>query len=74
MIRRLFAYAVFLAVVAVVAGIRFYPQLRRWLPAARSLERSVTPVAAPGSAPVEGPYFSDGGRVADRIVAAINHT
>ncbi len=74
MIRRFSAYAVFLAIVAVLAGIRFYPQFRRWLPAARNLERSAAPVATPGSAPVEGPYFSDGGRVADRIVAAINHT
>ncbi len=32
------------------------------------------PVTVPGAAPVEGPYFSDGDRVADRIVAAINHT
>jgi phosphatidylserine/phosphatidylglycerophosphate/cardiolipin synthase-like enzyme len=74
MARRLFAYLVFIAVIGIVAGIRFYPQIRRWLPATQGLERPLTPVAAPGSAPVEGPYFSDGGRVGDRIVAAIHHT
>jgi phosphatidylserine/phosphatidylglycerophosphate/cardiolipin synthase-like enzyme len=31
-------------------------------------------VAVPGTAPLEGPYFSDSDRVADRIIAAINHT
>ena len=72
--RRFASYLTFLLAFAVVLGVRFYPQLRRWLPAARNLERTAVPVAAPGSAPVEGPYFSDGGRVADRIVAAINRT
>lgn len=59
---------------AVIAGVRFYPLLRRWLPAAHNLDRSAASVSAPGSAPVEGPYFSDGGRVADRVIAAINRT
>ena len=36
--------------------------------------RSALPVASPGAAPVEGPYFSDGDRVAERIIAAISHT
>jgi cardiolipin hydrolase len=72
--RRVASYFLLFVMLAVIAGVRFYPQLRRWLPAARNLERSVVPVAAPGSAPVEGPYFSDGGRVADRVIAAINRT
>jgi len=72
--RRFASYLAFVLVFAVVLGVRFYPQLRRWLPSARNLERTVAPVAAPGSAPVEGPYFSDGGRVAERVVAAINRT
>jgi len=59
---------------AAVVGLRFYPQLKRWLPSPRNPERSVAPVPVPGSAPVEGPYFSDGDRVADRIIAAINHS
>jgi phosphatidylserine/phosphatidylglycerophosphate/cardiolipin synthase-like enzyme len=72
--RRFASYLTFVLVFAAVLSLRFYPQLRRWLPSAQKLERSVAPVGAPGSAPVEGPYFSDGGRVADRIVAAINRT
>jgi phosphatidylserine/phosphatidylglycerophosphate/cardiolipin synthase-like enzyme len=39
-----------------------------------STGRSALPVANPGAAPVEGPYFSDGDRVAEHIIAAINHT
>lgn len=34
----------------------------------------VAPVAVSGNSAIEGPYFSDCDRVADRIVAAINHT
>jgi phosphatidylserine/phosphatidylglycerophosphate/cardiolipin synthase-like enzyme len=64
----------FVIVLGAVLALRFYPQLKRWLPSASNLERSVVPATAPGSAPVEGPYFSDGGRVAERIVAAINQT
>lgn len=72
--RRFASYLMFVLVLGAVLGLRFYPQLKRWLPSARNLARSVAPVAAPGSAPVEGPFFSDGGRVAERIVAAINRT
>ncbi|HEX5411070.1 MAG TPA: phospholipase D-like domain-containing protein [Terriglobia bacterium] len=36
--------------------------------------RAVAPVAVPGQSSIEGPYFSDRDRVADRIIAAINHT
>jgi phosphatidylserine/phosphatidylglycerophosphate/cardiolipin synthase-like enzyme len=72
--RRVASYLLFILICGVIAGIRFYPQIKRWLPAARQLERSMVPVPAPGSAPVDGPYFSDGGRVADRIIAAINRT
>jgi len=35
---------------------------------------AVAPVTVPGKSSIEGPYFSDRDRVADRIVAAINHT
>lgn len=35
---------------------------------------SLAPVAAPGSVSVEGAYFSDKDSVADRIIAAVNHT
>jgi len=72
--RRLGASAMFLVLLAAALGIRLYPQLRRWLPAARNLGPALAPVPPPGSAPVEGPYFSDGGRVAERIIAAINRT
>ena len=72
--RRRTNYLLFLVIFGAVLGIRFYPQIRRWLPAARHLERSAVPAPAPGTAVVEGPYFSDGGRVAERIMAAINHT
>jgi mitochondrial cardiolipin hydrolase len=32
------------------------------------------PVSISGSSSIEGPYFSDQDRIADRIIAAINHT
>lgn len=35
---------------------------------------AVAPVAVSGQSTIEGPYFSDRDRVADRIIAAINHT
>lgn len=35
---------------------------------------AVAPVAVSGESSIEGPYFSDRDRIADRIVAAINHT
>lgn len=72
--RRTASYFLAFLILAAVAGIRFYPEVKRWLPTARQLQRSVTPVPAPGSAPIEGPYFSDADRVAERIIAAINHT
>jgi len=34
----------------------------------------VVPVIAPGTLAIEGPYFSDVDRVADRIIAALNRT
>ena len=61
-------------ILAAAAVLRFYPQLQRWLPSARNLGRPVALVPVPGSAPVEGPYFSDGDGVSDRIITAINHT
>jgi phosphatidylserine/phosphatidylglycerophosphate/cardiolipin synthase-like enzyme len=72
--RRVASYFLAFLIFVVIPGIHFYPQVKRWLPTARQLQRSVTPVPAPGSAPIEGPYFSDADRVADRIIAAINHT
>lgn len=54
-----------------VAAARFYPDLKRGSTGTR---REAAPVAVPGTAPFEGPYFSDRDRVADRIIAAINHT
>ena len=54
-----------------IVAARFYPDLKRGSSRAR---REAAPVAAPGAAPFEGPYFSDRDRVADRIIAAINHT
>jgi phosphatidylserine/phosphatidylglycerophosphate/cardiolipin synthase-like enzyme len=61
--------AIVLFVLVVVA--RFSPRLSRWL---ETPARSVAPVATPGAARVEGPYFSDGDRIAERIIAAINHS
>jgi phosphatidylserine/phosphatidylglycerophosphate/cardiolipin synthase-like enzyme len=72
--RRVASYFLLFVICVAVVSVRYYPHLRRWLSGARSLEHSLVPVAAPGSAPVEGPYFSDGGRVADRVTAAINRT
>lgn len=54
-----------------IAAARFYPDLKR---ASSSPRREAAPIAVPGAAPFEGPYFSDRDRVADRIIAAINHT
>lgn len=54
-----------------IAAARFYPDLKRGSSNAR---REAAPVAVPGAAPFEGPYFSDRDRIADRIIAAINHT
>ena len=61
--------AIVLFVLVVVA--RFSPRLSRWL---GTSARSVAPVATPGAARVEGPYFSDGDRIAERVIAAINHS
>ena len=61
--------AIVLFVLVVVA--RFSPRLSRWL---GTSARSVAPVATPGGARVEGPYFSDGDRIAERIIAAVNHS
>ena len=72
--RRGFSYLLFIVLFSIIAVVRFYPQLKHWFPTARRIERSISPVAAPGSAPIEGPYFSDGDHIADRVVAAINHT
>jgi mitochondrial cardiolipin hydrolase len=35
---------------------------------------STAPVAVSGAASIQGPYFSDRDRIADRIISAINHT
>ena len=65
-------YAFF--VLALFAVFRYQPDLRRQVLALRSGGKVSAPVAVPGTAPLEGPYFSDSDRVADRIIAAINHT
>ena len=72
--RRVTSYFLFFIILATVVSVRYYPHFKIWLPRTRNLERTFVPVATPGSAAVEGPYFSDGGRVAERIVAAINRT
>jgi phosphatidylserine/phosphatidylglycerophosphate/cardiolipin synthase-like enzyme len=59
------------AVFAVLASILLYPRLGRQL---RTPLRSASPVTTPGAARIEGPFFSDGDRIGDRIVAAINHS
>ena len=65
------------AALSIIAALAFAvagwlsPRLANWL---RTPERSVAPVATPGAARIEGPYFSDGDRIAERIVAAINHS
>ena len=35
---------------------------------------SVAPLAVSGDSSIEGPYFSDRDRIADRVISAINHT
>ncbi len=69
--RRRTVSLVTILIFVVAAAIRYSPELKRWQPFGK---RSILTVAAPGTAPVEGPYFSDGDRVADRIIAAINRT
>lgn len=39
-----------------------------------AVQRSDAPAAISGSFRIEGPYFSDRNRIADRLIAAINHT
>jgi phosphatidylserine/phosphatidylglycerophosphate/cardiolipin synthase-like enzyme len=65
------SYSSALIVFLALAAAQLYLRHRGSLP---SLGRTIVPVSVPGAAPVEGPYFSDGDRVAERIVAAINHT
>ncbi len=72
--RRIASLLTFVLVVGALAVMRFYPQLTRVSQAPTRSEHHASPVPVPGSAPVEGPYFSDGDRVADRIIAAINQT
>ena len=61
-------------VLAILAVLHYYPNLKRQVGPRRPGGKVSAPVAAPGTAPLEGPYFSDSDRVADRIIAAINHT
>lgn len=74
MIRRAFSYLVAFLLVALVVAIRYYPEIKRYFPRSSLRTALPVPVATPGSIPVEGPYFSDRDRVAERIIAAINHT
>ena len=63
-----------LLVLALLAVFHYFPNLTRQAAPPRTGARNAAPVAVPGAAPIEGPYFSDSDRVADRIIAAINHT
>jgi mitochondrial cardiolipin hydrolase len=75
--RRIYNYLLFIFFFffcGLVLGIKFYPHIKPYLPSANRAEHSLVPVATPGSAVVEGPYFSDGDRVADRIISAIHHS
>ena len=58
---------------ALMLAIRFYPDLSRAL---RAPVGPAPPGAGPGMTPsgIDGPYFSDAGRVADAIVGAVNHS
>jgi phosphatidylserine/phosphatidylglycerophosphate/cardiolipin synthase-like enzyme len=60
-----------LLLLVLAAASYLYRDRARWLP---TVKRSPAPVATPGAAPIEGPYFSDGDRISERIIAAINHT
>ena len=60
--------------VAFAAGYHYFQKSPHESSPATRTEQTPSPVAVPGSAAVEGPYFSDGGRVAERIVAAINRS
>jgi phosphatidylserine/phosphatidylglycerophosphate/cardiolipin synthase-like enzyme len=72
--RRASSFVLLLLVLALAFAFRSYPRLKSWLVPAQRVEPSFAPVIAPGTAAVEGPYFSDGDRVAERIIAAVNHT
>ena len=61
-------------VLALLAVFHYQPEVKRQVQALRSGGGIAGQVSVPGTAPVEGPYFSDSDRVADRIIAAINHT
>jgi phosphatidylserine/phosphatidylglycerophosphate/cardiolipin synthase-like enzyme len=69
--RRRTATPLAIFVVLILIALQVYRQHNRSL---RDTGRPILPVASPGAVPVEGPYFSDGDRVAERIIAAINHT
>ena len=60
--------------VVILAVFHYFPDLQRQLAPLRPGRKVSVPVAVPGTAPLEGPYFSDSDRVGDRIIAAINHT
>ena len=62
---------VFAIVLAAVLAYGYFAGPRRQ-DAAR--DPSAAPVALPNASSIEGPYFSDRDRVADRIISAINHT
>ena len=63
-----------LLVLALLALFHYHTYVRRQVLALLSDGKTAGQVAVPGTAPVDGPYFSDSDRVADRIIAAINHT
>jgi len=60
-----------LLLLVLAAASYLYRDRARWLP---TVKRSLVPVARPGAASIQGPYFSDGDRISERIIAAINHT
>ncbi len=63
--------ATILLLLLLLAAAAYQSGLRRWLPGVRPV---TLPAPAPAGAAVEGPYFSDSDRVAERVLAAINRT
>lgn len=59
------------AVLAVLLGYAYFARPGR---RSHALDPSTQPVTMSGTISIQGPYFSDRDRIADRIIAAINRT